>query len=291
MKRLSLLAVALFIFSIPHFSQESKVTINHEGKDFQMLKHAWKAQWITHPTESTLDYGVFHFRKRFELASAPEEFVIHISADNRYRLFVNGRYVTYGPSIGDIDHYRYESIDISEYLHAGKNVISTEVVNFGEYRRAAQQTFQTAFILQAECEDDPNLNIDTGTSPWKVLKNRAYTSIPFTSDSLGAYYAAGPGERIDASLYPWGWKEVDFDDSHWQDPKAGTVEFAVGRGFLYGSTWFLVPREIPLMEEHEERFHHIVRTSGLENISSFIKKNSPGIVPPNSKVTILVDHK
>ena len=27
----------------------------------------WNAQWITHPNASVLEYGVFHFRKNFEL--------------------------------------------------------------------------------------------------------------------------------------------------------------------------------------------------------------------------------
>ncbi len=291
MKGLIALYVSLFLLVSTSYSQESDVSINHEGKDFQKLKHAWKAQWITHPSESTLDYGVFHFRKNFDLNEVPGTFLIHISADNRYRLYVNGKYLTYGPAIGDIDHYRYESIDIAEFLQTGKNVIAAEVVNFGEYRRAAQQTFQTAFILQAECEKLPDLDINTGSAAWKVRKNQAYTCIPFTSDSLGAYYAAGPGEKVDASLYPWGWKEISFDDSSWRDPKAGTVEFAVGRGFLYGSTWFLVPREIPLMEEHEERFNRIARTKGLNQVSSFINKDSSGIIPPGSKISILIDNK
>lgn len=291
MNRLYTLAAAFLLFSNSLFCQESSVNVNHEGKDFQKLKHAWKAQWITHPSESTLDYGVFLFRKNFDLKEVPGKFLIHISADNRYRLYVNGNYVTYGPAIGDIDHYRYESIDISEFLQAGKNVIAAEVVNFGEYRRAAQQTFQTAFILQAECEKLPDLDINTGSAAWKVRKNKAYTCIPFTSDSLGAYYAAGPGENVEASLYPWGWQEIAYDDSSWQDPKPGTVEFAVGRGFLYGSTWFLVPREIPLMEEHEERFESIVRINGPEQPSSFIKKDSAGIIPPGSKISILIDNK
>jgi len=47
--------------------QESNVEINSEGKVFTSLKHAWTAQWITHTWESTMDYGVFHFRNNFEL--------------------------------------------------------------------------------------------------------------------------------------------------------------------------------------------------------------------------------
>lgn len=291
MKDLLFLCTVLFLFSSTLSSQESGVSTNAEGKDFQKLKHAWKAQWITHPSASTLDYGVFHFRKSFTLENKPNQFLIHISADNRYRLYVNGSYISYGPAIGDIDHYRYESIDIASYLQPGENVIAAEVVNFGEYRRAAQQSFQTAFILQAECEKIPDLDINTGSSSWKVLKNKAYTCLPFTSDSLGAYYAAGPGESLDLSLYPWNWEKLAYDDSSWKDPKAGTVEFAVGRGFLYGSTWFLVPREIPQMEEHEERFSRIARYSGMEEPSPFIDPEKSLFIPPGSKVSILVDNK
>jgi hypothetical protein len=230
----SLLFISLILcYSELLLCQESTVNINYEGKDFFRLKHAWKAQWITHPTETTLDYGVFLFRKTFSLTDVPSEFIIHVSADNRYRLYVNGQYVCYGPAIGDINHYRYETVNISKWLKKGMNCIAAEVVNFGEYRRAAQQTFQTGFILQTYA-GELDLNISTGISDWKVKRNYAYTCIPFTSDSLQAYYAAGPGEKINAALYPWGWNETNFNDQDWPAPRKCTVEFAVGRGFLYG---------------------------------------------------------
>ncbi|MFC2089839.1 amylo-alpha-1,6-glucosidase [Bacteroidota bacterium] len=287
----SLLFSVLFLsISSYLFCQESLVEKNYEGKDYYMLKHAWKAQWITHPTASTLDYGVFLFRKNFEIEEVPEHLIIHLSADNRYRLYVNNQYVTYGPSLGDIDHYRYETVDIADFLIPGMNVISVEVVNFGEYRRAAQQTFQTAFILQAEQEVFPGLDLNTGSAAWKVYHDKAYSCIPFTSDSLRAYYAAGPGEEINAILHPWGWKEPFFNDSEWVDPKAGTVEFAVGRGFLYGSTWFLVPREIPFMKEELRRFESVIRPDQMIGIDGFIKENTVTTVPPNTRISILIDN-
>ena len=51
----------------------------------------WEARWVG-PTENKSQYGVYHFRKTFSLSSPPEKFIIHISADNRYRFFVNGIY-------------------------------------------------------------------------------------------------------------------------------------------------------------------------------------------------------
>ena len=56
--------VLLLSFMIPSISaQESDVKVNHEGKEFTQLKHAWTSQWITHPTESTLDARKFLFRR------------------------------------------------------------------------------------------------------------------------------------------------------------------------------------------------------------------------------------
>jgi alpha-L-rhamnosidase len=294
MRILFILLFAIVIFN-SGFSQESSVNINQEGKDFTKLKHAWKAQWITHPTESTQDYGLFLFRNTFNLNKLPAKLVVYVSADNRYRLYVNGKYVCYGPSLGDIAHYRYETIDIAKYLVEGKNCISAEVINFGEYRRAAQQTFQTAFILQSD-ENVAGLNLNTGLTNWKIIKNKAYECIPFTSDSLGSYYVAGPGENVDAHQYPWGWKDASFDDNNWLTPKKGTVEFAVGRGFLYGGSWFLVPRPIPFMEEKIERFKTIARISWIkptakDKLERFIDEGVPASIPANSKVTILLDNK
>ncbi|MEN8227042.1 MAG: alpha-L-rhamnosidase N-terminal domain-containing protein [Bacteroidota bacterium] len=290
MKKLIIISLMALVCQISIFPQESQVDVNHEGKAFTSLKHAWTAQWVTHPTESTLDYGVFHFRNRFELESVPSRFIIHVSADNRYRLYVNGQFVCAGPAIGDINHYRYETIDIAEFLNQGENVIAAEVVNFGEYRRAAQQTFQTAFIIQGDEATGAGPEINTGTGKWKVMRNSAYTQIPFTSDSLKAYYSAGPGESIDAAKYPWGWKSLDFNDSTWLDPKAGTVEFAVGRGFLYGSTWFLVPRQIPMLKEVPERFSKIVRVENLDHLEPFIRESVSATIPAHTKATILLDN-
>jgi len=290
MKKPILICILFMYNLIQIMGQESNVEVNSEGKEFTSLKHAWTAQWITHPFESTLDYGVFHFRNTFDLDFKPSAFNIHVSADNRYRLYVNGEYICSGPAIGDLNNYRYETIDIASFLNTGNNVIAAEVVNFGEYRRAAQMSFQTAFIMQADEATEISYDVNTGTGNWKVIRNNAYQPIPFTSDSLNAYYAAGPGEAIDASSYPWRWKSVEFDDSKWLDPKLGTVEFAVGRGFLYGSTWFLVPRQIPMLKEEQKRFSEIVRVEGLDLMEPFIEESVDALIPSHTKVSILLDN-
>jgi hypothetical protein len=278
------------MWSISSFAQESNAIVNEEGKNISSLKHAWSARWITHPSASTLDYGVFNFRRKFKLDSIPNSFIIYVSADNRYRLYVNGAFICEGPSRGDIDHWRYETLDIAKHLQDGDNLIAVEVVNFGEFRHAKQQTFQTALILQGKSTNPVNINTSENNH-WKVIKNEAYKCIPFVSDSVGGYYAAGPGDHITGKNYPWGWELPACDDSIWLSPRSAMVEFAVGRGFLYGSTWFLVPRTIPLMEESETRFKQIVRTENIEDPAPFITGKNPLRIPANKKISLLLDHQ
>ncbi|WP_432327266.1 hypothetical protein ACRQ5D_27485 [Mucilaginibacter sp. P25] len=61
----------------------------------------WNAQWISMPGITGNEYGIYYFRKNIELTNKPAGFVIHVSADNRYKLYVNGTLVSLGPARGD----------------------------------------------------------------------------------------------------------------------------------------------------------------------------------------------
>lgn len=285
--RLPICILALLMF-FSVLGQESKSTVNVQGKDVTQLKHSWAAQWITHKTAPTLEYGVFLYRRSFSLEVIPSQFIIYVSADNRYRLTLNGEVVSTGPARGDINNWRFEEVDLAPYLQAGENVLAAQVVNFGEFRHAAQTSFQTAFILQGH---EDNL-IDLNTRPdenWKIHHDEAFGYTPFLSDSVGGYYAAGPGDILFAEKHPWGWEEVSYDDSNWQTPRAATVEFAVGRGFLFGSTWYLVPREIPKMTNIPTRITKVVRAEGIKLPNNIFEGESGVTIPPHTTATIILD--
>ncbi|MBK6979556.1 MAG: hypothetical protein IPH28_22735 [Cytophagaceae bacterium] len=86
----------------------------------------WTAQWIKVPGETDYNFGVYHFRKTIELTSKPEKFVVHVSADNRYKLYVNGEMVSMGPARGDVFNWNFETVDIAPYLKSGKNVLAAQ---------------------------------------------------------------------------------------------------------------------------------------------------------------------
>jgi hypothetical protein len=103
----------------------------------ELLTRAWSAHWISVPDTSPYDYGVYHFRRTFELAAAPRAFLVHVTADNRYKLYINGELVSLGPARGDLHHWRYESVDVATYLKTGKNVLAAVVWNFGDLARGS----------------------------------------------------------------------------------------------------------------------------------------------------------
>jgi alpha-L-rhamnosidase len=250
-----------------------------------LLTDHWHAEWITHPGESVLDYGVFHFRKSFELNTLPVEFIIHVSADNRYRLFINGTCVCFGPARGDLPHWFYESIDIAPYLKKGKNTVATVVWNYGEFKPWAQFSLKTAFILQGNSPPEELINTN---SSWKVLKDIAYSSAGAGSkETDGQFVVVGPCDRVDAALYPWGWETPGFDDHAWLTPRSLDVGHPYGVGT--DINWVLTPRRIPMMEQYRQRFLTIRRLSGVQNPEEFLAGKKTWTIPSNNRTVALID--
>jgi hypothetical protein len=252
-----------------------------------LLVKRWPARWIRHPESPRREFDVVHFRNAFDLVSAPSRFVIHASADNRYELFVNGRRALSGPARGDLNHWRYESLDIAPQLHAGRNVLAAVVWNFAELAPMAQMTNETGLIVQGNTAAEAPVNTGIG---WKSLRDGAVGLIPLERKMHTGYTVVGPGERVDAAKYPWGWEAPGFDDSGWRS--AVTITDGGPRGIQDSpSRWMLIPRSIPLMEERVERLARIVRSSGMEAQPGFLHGKGPLKIPANSKVTLLLDHE
>ena len=65
----------------------------------------WTASWVSVPDAPETDYGLYYFRKELNLEEKPSQFIIQVSADNRYKLYVNEELVSLGPALGDIQHW------------------------------------------------------------------------------------------------------------------------------------------------------------------------------------------
>lgn len=260
----------------------------------ELLSRQWTARWIAVPDEPDEGYGVYHFRRAFDLNSRPASFVVHVTGDNRYQLFVNGERVASGPARGDLTHWRYETIDLARWLKGGRNVLAAVVWNFGPHTAEAQMSARTGFLLQGDTEAERV--VDTGTA-WKCARDEAYSPLPVTYADVNGYYVAGPGERVAGGAYPWGWERADFDDSGWRQAAAG--ERGTPREVwdnrieqqwaLATATWLLVPRNIPPMEETPQRLARVRQSMGLTVPVSFPARRTPFEVPAHTKARLLLD--
>jgi hypothetical protein len=253
-----------------------------------LLKKLWSARWISVPTADPFGYGVYHFRHTFDLYTPPpSSFVVHVTADNRYQLFVNGQRVVSGPARSDLSHWQFETVDIATHLRRGKNVLAAVVWNFGEYAPEAQVTNRTGFLLQSNSESERV--VDTGDD-WKCAVNQAYQPLYYTSAQMRGYFVTGPGDKVDGAHYPWGWEQLTFDDSAWSQPESNSRSNGAPRGIRDApNRWELVQREIPLMEEKPERLDTVRETTGVSTPSDFPRKRAPFTIPANTKARLLLD--
>jgi alpha-L-rhamnosidase len=146
------------------------------------------------------------FRKTINLAEAPSRVRAWITADIRYRLWINGKFVSRGPADPGRDYDSgppgpwFEDVrEVGRYFHPGLNVVAAEV-------------FQTALVSSEWPTKNPALKIDL-KFPGSVLgTDSSWRSAPAAdlNQKLAQNYF-----RIDLTKEPVGWQNVSFDDAGW----------------------------------------------------------------------------
>ena len=238
---------------------------------------AWHANWIALPGEDGRSYGVYYFRKHLELAAQPAKFVVHVSADNRYKLYVNGALVSLGPTRGDLYHWNYETADLAPFLKPGKNLVAALVWNEADHRPEGQISFRTAFILQGDSPTEELLNTDNS---WKCIRDNAY-------EPLNALFAASCGEFVDRNKTVNGWASATLDDSAW--PSAANLFGGQPDGHSDGFGWMLVPSKLPPREMTYQRIQLCRKATGITVPTGFPEQKTALTIPANTTVTLLLD--
>ncbi|MDF2431332.1 MAG: alpha-L-rhamnosidase, partial [Mucilaginibacter sp.] len=178
-----------------------------QSKSTQTDNRPWNTDWIAAPNDAGNAYGIYYFRKSIDLAAKPMSFIIHVSADNRYKLYVNSTLVSLGPARGDTYYWNYETVDLAPYLIAGKNTVSALVFNEAQFRPEAQISVRTAFIIQGNSANEEILNTN---NTWKCIRDAGHQPIP------GYFFAASKGEMVNMNQAVKGdWTAVSYDDSTW----------------------------------------------------------------------------
>ncbi len=252
----------------------------------------WKAGWITHPAAPLRGPIVLHFRRTLHLENVPASYIVRVSADNRFVLYVNGRRAGDGPARGDLVHWRYEKFDLAPLLKAGDNLIAATVWNFGVFAPIAQMSDRTAFLLESEADGESSISTPNG---WMVEVEPGQGPMPRAPRGLDEYFASGPDEELDASRYDWSWDSPDTQGSAWVKASTAVPESpfedtnkAHSADTTGDNPWGLVPDTLPHMEYTPTSPGEVVRADTPE-LKAF--PGAPVSVPAGGHVHILLDRK
>ena len=133
-----------------------------------------QAKWIWPARAMYLQNCYAGFRYDFELNDLPQTAPLHLTADQSYRLYVNGRYVCRGPARGYQDAWPYDTVDILSFLKKGKNFIAVEAYNPGISTFSYNHKDRASFICAAKWENGTEFYSNRET--WQMFRLHNYAT-------------------------------------------------------------------------------------------------------------------
>lgn len=160
---------------------------NHQTRD-------WHARWIWN-SDSPGRNAWCLFRKTFSVQAAGS-FRLHISADTRYRVWVNGTLLGDGPPQSQPYHQFYDSRDVSAAVVEGENCVAVLV-----HHQGLQQN--TRGGLLAEIADEQDNIVCATNAEWRTVVGAAWRSNTLIShgNKIGPFQ-----EHVDYRRLPSGWQ-------------------------------------------------------------------------------------
>jgi hypothetical protein len=156
----------------------------------------WPCSWIAIDSLLRPPYAVA-YKKEFELNSI-QTINVHVTADERYVLYLDGQFVGNGPNRGDPDNWFYDTYSFT--INPGKHTFVAFVYTMGKIAPRNQMSLYHGFLFSPQTTEDIEL-LGTGIVPWqaKVITGQAYGR-EYNFD----FERIGPCVNIDGNRYPWG---------------------------------------------------------------------------------------
>lgn len=179
----------------------------------RMTNWIWTKNWSAQDKDEPI---LMLFRKKFRIHGMVHQANLSISADTRYKLFLNGRMVEMGPSRGDRQIWFYDEVDLKPYLSQGDQVLAVQVLRYPtEHRKGNHGMFRTEYpglylkgFLLDEQGNKTKLSADDS---WRCRRDEGFHII--SEDDVFAPLQIF--EQYTASRELHGWMLAEYDDSDW----------------------------------------------------------------------------
>ena len=147
------------------------------------------------------------FRKKVHLCKG-EEAVLKITADDYFKLYINGAYVVLGPPPSYPNHYYFMAIDVTSFLKEGVNTFAVHTYYQGLINRV-WVSGDLRSMLWCELVIDGNVALVSDES-WLTATHTGYSSCGVIG------YETSFAERYDPDAKEVGFEKESFDDSQWK---------------------------------------------------------------------------
>ncbi len=191
-------------------------------------RHTFKGQWITNAEFAVLSpLSVYHrqlepvsldpkgpknrhilFRRSFFYTPDSGRVMLYISADDYYKLYINGQFVTQGPAPGYPHHYYYNTVDVTDFLSEGENVMAVHTYYQGLINRVwVSGDDRHGLLLDMVQNGKVILSSDTA---FRCAVHSGYRAgeIWGYATQFAEHYTSGTPEE--------GFEEPDYDDRTWE---------------------------------------------------------------------------
>ncbi len=214
------------------------VELDENGKDVYNREDPNDPITAAHP--SALRNKHIIYRKKAKLSKFRTA-VLRISADDYYKLYINGRFVAEGPTPGYPEAYFYNEIDVSDFLCEGENTFAVHCYYQGLINRV-WVSGDLRQMLWCELYLDGEKVLESDES-FKCQYHTGYTECGM----LG--YETVYNECYDARSSEVGFMNPDFDDSYFSYAKEHKCP-----------SWTLLPQPIRMLgiyDLYPERIENI----------------------------------
>ncbi len=232
-----------------------------------------KAVWLGVPREEIEEKKIYQgdmngrfawYRLEFDLEETGT-LTVDLSANSRYRLWINEQPVLSGPCRSSEFCQYYETVDVSSYLKKGKKVCTAQVLlcdsMYGTGRpddnRAPLHSVATLpaghrFAMEGAVRKENGevlADLTTGTADWRVWLDNTWYLIkePHVNGNMGALT-----EKIDFRKTESSYKKLNYETGNWRKA-APLEEVKTGFEMMFGilKTFRMEERPIPLLYETE----------------------------------------
>lgn len=246
-------------------------------------RSGWRCRWIA-PSVALPRPVVVAYRCRFTV-NVERSLRVHVTADERYELYLDGERIGRGPERGEPEHWFFETYDLP--LTPGDHVLGARVWSLGSLSPWAQRSVAHGLLVAPQDADGLTL-IGTGLATWEC---KLVEGIRFTDPSVdvGTATGVGPAETVDAAGFSWGTERGDGEG--WQPVVAGEHGNDGFTLMAFRPGHRLRPATLPHMMGDPLRGLSVRRSTDdrLPEWQALLDRGSSVTVPPHANVELLID--